>query len=75
MSSPPLRLRARARVLVTLEISDIGGTWGGDCPTDQVFRQASESAIGLLRNGLANKADWRVVGEPKVTAILAEETR
>jgi hypothetical protein len=42
------RTTARAIVTVTLEI-DVEGTWGGDCPTSQVYQQALDGAARDLR--------------------------
>jgi hypothetical protein len=59
-----------ARVQVTVEIT-AGGTWGQDCTLDQVFRQATEEAIGKIRREL-ERVD--IIGEPKVLAITTERT-
>jgi len=42
---------ARARVQVTLEI-DVPDSWGHDCKVEQIYDQAAESALGMLRQGL-----------------------
>ena len=57
------RIQTRARVQVTLEI-DVSDCWGPDCALDQVFRQASESAIGILR-GVFNLGDGLVSSPAK----------
>lgn len=71
---------ARARVTLTVEI-DVPDTWGPDCSTGQVFKQASEAAIVALRGGLVlhhlragsdTKTPARVVGEPLIRAILVD---
>ncbi len=57
------RIVTRARVQVTLEI-DVSDHWGPDCALDQVFKQASDSAIGILR-GVFNLGDGLVSGLAK----------
>jgi hypothetical protein len=77
----PKIITARARVQVTLEFL-VTDTWGDDCKVDQVYKQAAESAIGQLRRGclvsvasaLARDGEARVIGDPKVTAILVNKT-
>jgi hypothetical protein len=80
--------KARARVQLTVEF-DVGSTWGADCTTDQVFKQARDEAIDDVRAGLVidgltinlpgavggGKTSARIVGEPKVTMVLLEEER
>ena len=73
----------RARVRVTLEI-DVPGTWGDDCTTGQVVKQATDSALGTIARGVTiggrpgsdtdpKTRGWAVViGTPEVTAIIAE---
>ena len=76
---------ARARVLVTLEIQ-LNSTWGGDCPFEQVQKQAVDDAIHVLRRGVLfgdgltaspSRPDTlaTVIGTPKVTAVLVEAER
>ncbi len=80
------RVKATARVRITLEFP-VGDSWGGECSTDQIQKQAKESAMAILRNArqpeghvfprsvLADLLDRRVaqiVGEPTVTAVLVE---
>lgn len=69
-----MKVRAIARVAVTVELVGAGGTWGGDCPLEQVHRQAAQDAL-LTLSSLIQKHGWHVVGEPKVVAILTEEVR
>lgn len=65
---------ASARVTVTIEI-DVRASWGDDCRVGQVHDQASREALGQLRQLI--EADghalrqMRIVGTPKVVAILA----
>lgn len=65
---------------ITVEFS-VDGAWGGDAPIETVHEQAREEAINILRRGLVvqgltvkqgSKTEARVVGQPKVTAILVE---
>lgn len=63
---------ARATIQLTVEVS-IPDRWGGDCPLDQVFRQAASEALAKVSRLLGPAA--RVVGEPRVTAVLTEELR
>lgn len=60
-------------MLITLDVV-VPDVWGADCPMDQIWRQARESAIAILANGLG-PGPIPVVGEPKVTAVLVEEDR
>lgn len=75
MTNEP-RHQATARVTLEVEIK-VNATWGPDCSIQQVHQQAAEEAIGRIRNATSspmcarNLADTiKVVGEPKVTAIL-----
>lgn len=72
--------RARVRLTIELVLPD---AWGGGCPPEQVFKQASEAAEDALRRGLIinrltnamNKTatqEARVL-DSKVTAILFEQ--
>lgn len=69
------KVSATARVSLTIEIS-VGDSWGEDCKMDQVYRQAADSAIGRLQRIVSDAkvvhGGIRVIGEPKVTAILTE---
>lgn len=66
-------LQSRARVQVTLDIV-VPDVWGADCPMDQIWRQAKDSALNILSKGLG-PGPTPIVGEPKVTAVLVEEER
>lgn len=83
------RVCVTAKVLVTLEV-DVGH-WGGDCDTQQVFDQASEGAVNILRQVFTRASgeaigiridpcypdrlgrNVRLVGNPKVTAVLVRK--
>ena len=63
-------LKGTARVQVTVEV--YAGVWGADCTVDQIHKQASRDAVEKVKN-LVNSISARVVGEPKVTAIIVDE--
>lgn len=79
--------KARARVQVTLEIDVTGGDWGPSAKVEQIFSQAKRESMQDLEQllkaaregGIPDSSDMRrrlyakVVGEPKVTAVLVEE--
>jgi hypothetical protein len=65
------RITAYAKAVVTVEVTGLG-SWGPDCQNDQVFRQASEAAIGRLQN-CKDLSNVRIIGEPKITMICAQE--
>lgn len=77
MSTANVKIRARVRVILELDVSD---SWNPDVKLDQVYSQASESAIRDLRKGLvldnlttsasSKVACVRLCGEPKVEVIL-----
>lgn len=67
------RIQTRARVQVTLEI-DVSDTWGPDCDLGQVFKQASDSAIGVLR-GVFNLGDGLVCSPAKGHVPPADQHR
>jgi len=75
-------VRGTAVVTLTVEI-DVGSTWGSDCSLEQLMRQARVEAAEALRGGLvindltASSATRprhaRIVGEPRVKAVIVEE--
>ena len=67
------RITAYARATVTIEVTGLG-SWGPECQNDQVFRQASEAAIGRIRN-CRDLRNVRVIGEPKITMVCAVEDK
>lgn len=82
------KVAATVRVQVTLEITPSGGGWGQECKLDQVYKQAKETAMTdlgwLLRIaeqgfqvkgdcGIIRRCKAKVVGKPRVLAIVAEE--
>lgn len=73
-------MNVRARVTVTVELV-ASSTWNPEVTAEQVARQAKDDAIAALRNGLVigglrmgrdDKTGAQVVGEPKVTMVIAE---
>ena len=46
-----LSVQAQVVALVTIEIG-VSSRWGGDCPLEQVFRQAKEEAEARIRGAL-----------------------
>jgi hypothetical protein len=78
------RVQARARVQVTIEI-DVPDRWGAECSVEQVQRQAAESALAEIRRAFRPCEDHggvrftpmktRLIDEPRVVTVLAEEER
>lgn len=71
------RLRARARAVVTIEV-DLDGAWGENCDLAQVYKQAEDELRNKLENWRSSKYEpsfvqYRLIGEPKITAILVED--
>lgn len=78
-----MNCQGRARVTLTIEM-DLGDSWGGDCTVAQIHDQAAKAAVHQLRCGLVidglhaareARQHARIVGEPKVEAILVERTK
>ncbi len=83
------KVKASARIRVTLEITPSGGDWGQDCKLDQIYRQALELAMAdlswLLRAakegfkvksdtvGIERRCKAVLIGKPKVLAVVVEE--
>jgi hypothetical protein len=67
---PRRRTKGTARIRVLVEVQ--AGTWGGDCPLDQVYRQASREALEKVSRLLGSEG--RVL-EASVTAVMTEEVR
>ncbi len=65
-------IRATARIQITLEV-DADSPWGPECSVSQVYKQAAESALTKLHNGLKIQS-YRVIGTPKIIGIITEET-
>ncbi len=69
----PNDLDAHARVRVVLELKV--GSWAQDATVQQVFAQAAESAVGLIRAAFpkADPESFQIIGEPHVTAVFAKK--
>lgn len=59
-----------ARVTVTIDMA-VGDNWGPDCLLAQVRDEATEAALGKLRQVLGVR-DYQIVGTPIVKAIMTE---
>jgi hypothetical protein len=70
------RLVATARVEVVLEVN-VRDSWGGDCPIDQVHRQAKEAARialhHLLSKGSAAAGAGFSVKEFRIPQVILRE--
>jgi hypothetical protein len=64
------RVNATAKLTCVVELP-VGSSWGDDCIIDQVYRQAAEEGKRRLQEAVS-KIGGRVIGEPEVTAIMAE---
>lgn len=61
---------AAAIAIITVEVRGLG-SWGTDCSVEQVHRQASEAALGIIR-----KIDCghrlTIIGKPEIKSIITE---
>jgi hypothetical protein len=64
------KVHASAKVTLTVEVPVRSG-WGQDCPISQVHRQAADEAW-LTVTKLVESSGVRIVGTPKVQAVLVE---
>lgn len=72
MSKPRYRTSTSAVVTLTIELTGLG-SWGPDCNTEQVYRQAREAAIGRLRRLFKDDPNGvRVVGAMSVKSITTD---
>lgn len=77
------KVRAIARVQVTVEFAVGGQAWDDGATVEQINKQAREGAMSILRRGLAIEGTVQgdasiktlasIVGEPKITAVLVED--
>ncbi len=66
---------ATAKVQITLEV-DAGSSWGPDCTVAQVCDQAGRESLWRLTDILTQgKTRVRIIGEPRVIAVLHGETK
>lgn len=63
---------AVAKVQITLEVNP-GSIWGGDCPLDQVYKQAAEGAVNIISRIIKGHGMVSIVGTPKVLNIVTEK--
>lgn len=69
MAKPTISTSTSALVQVTVEVRT--GSWGEGCKLDQVYQQASEEALGMLRGALG-KHGIRIVGVASIKAITTD---
>ena len=67
-------VQATAEIQLTLRIK-VDSTWGGDCPAEQIFRQAREEAVNMLNNALYRDRDRlrnriQIVGTPEILTVI-----
>lgn len=74
MNTVKHRITARAIVTLTLDI-DAKSSWGEGCDLAQVHRQAGQETmvrlLDLIRREMTRGV--RVVGEPKISAVITKE--
>jgi hypothetical protein len=63
------KVSASARVQVTVEFTAV--SWGSDCSVQQVFDQAGREIVSKVHSLIAEKGG-RVIGEPRVIAVMGE---
>ena len=69
MSKPVIRTSTSAIVQVTVEVP--AGSWGTGCELSQVYKQASEEAVGKLRR-LFKEERIRIVGVASIKAVTTD---
>lgn len=74
MGKPTVRTTTNATVTLTIELINLG-SWGPDCQTAQVYRQAIDAANGRLNKIFAGDKDVRILAGAKVTAITTDLER
>ncbi len=67
-------VQATAEIHVTLRIK-VDSTWGGDCPAEQIFRQAREEAVNMLSKALYRDQEHlrhriAIVGTPEMITVI-----
>lgn len=63
-----------AHVRLTVELP-VPSTWGPGVGLDQVYSQAVEDALGKLRKACNGRSEYRIIGEPVVTAVMVDSTK
>jgi hypothetical protein len=63
----------QATVRIEVELTE--SAWGGDGDLAQVYKQAKEGALSKLQSALSagGGRSVRIIGTPKVTAVLVPE--
>ncbi|WP_159053727.1 hypothetical protein [Variovorax sp. PMC12] len=67
-------VQATAEIQLTLRIK-VNGSWGGDCPAEQIFRQARAEAVSMINNALYESRDHlrnriAIVGTPEILTVI-----
>ena len=65
-----VREKARAIATVILEI-DVGSSWGNDCTIGQVYKQAKDTAEGVVEKLTRSYPGIRLIQDIKIDAIIA----
>lgn len=68
-------ISATAKVIITVEIDNTGGSWGKDCTVEQIHKQARQGAMNRLGQLIQRERGIRIVGEPRVLGITYELDR
>jgi hypothetical protein len=71
MSDGQIIIRARVRLVLDIDVSEV---WGGDCTMRQVQQQSTERALSAIRGAL----QWlpvALVEEPIVTTVTTMGAR
>lgn len=50
-------------------------SWGGECSLDQIHKQAADDAVGYLRQRCEKDGRLRIIGDPKVEAVITGRDR
>ncbi len=68
-------MRARARVLVTVELTVAGENWNEHTDIGSLHREAKEKAIKQLTDLCDRTRSVQLVGTPKVEAVFVEDQK
>lgn len=65
---------ATAEIHLTLRVK-VDSTWGGDCPAEQIFRQARREAVSMIETALYRdrenlRTKIAIVGTPELRTII-----
>lgn len=67
-----MKLKATAHVQITILVH-VDDVWGGECPAEQIVRQARESAIAKVGAMIGTNPRILIIGNPVVTFVSAME--